>query len=264
MNLTDIELRKPDGYTVAVFNRPDKLNALRETTRLELLHILRDFRKDSRSNALVLTGAGRAFSSGVDLEELDFSREQPFNEAEKRKELELFQEITSAIINLEKPVIAAINGIAVGAGLEIALACDIRIAAAEARFSFAEVRRGLCQTNGVMYILPRLIGFGRAMEILLTGRTLTGPEALALGLITRLVPPGALEEEMAELAAGLAENAPISLRLIKQMGWKSLDGALPEVMDLEVEGMLQCLRSEDMWEGIRAFLEKRKPVFTNR
>ncbi len=264
MSPSDFIYEKEHSISRITFNRPEKLNAFRNKSRRELSALLDDFAKDNHSKVLILTGAGRAFCAGADLSELGKTDEAPFDEARHRAELDGFQKITQQIIALNKPVIAAINGIAIGVGLEIALACDIRIAASNVHFAFTEVKRGLFQTNGMMYLLPRLIGFGRAIELMMTGRTVEAAEAAAIGLISHTVSESQLQEQATGMATLLSEHAPVSLKLIKRIGWESLDADLPTVMEMEVNGMLECLKSEDMREGIAAFLEKRKPSFKGK
>jgi len=161
-------------------------------------------------------------------------------------------------------VIAAINGFAVGVGLELALACDLVLAAEDAQLIFPEAQRALFQTNGVMFILPRLIGLRRAMDLLMTGRTLGAQEAQQVGLINSVVPAGQLMEKALELARTCAANAPISMRLLKNVGWAALENDIETVMKMEVEGMLECLKSEDLKEGLSAFLEKREPKYLGK
>lgn len=264
MNLSDFIYEKKNAIAWVTFNRPDKLNAFRRNSRRELLELLDDFAGDITSRVLVLTGEGRAFSAGADLAELDNTAESFFDKAARRAELEDFQTITRKIINLKKPVVAAINGIAIGVGLEIALACDIRIASLNARFAFTEVKLCLFQTNGVMFFLPRLIGHGRAMEVMMTGRTVDAEEAASIGLVSWSEPPDAFLKKVEAIATLLAENAPVTLKLIKQVGWKSLASTLEDTMEMEINGMLECLKSEDIREGLEAFIEKRKPVYQGR
>ncbi len=264
MEFTDLTYQKQDGLAILTFNRPNKLNAFRHKGRAELLQAIDDFAADPHLRVLLLTGAGRAFSAGADLAEIHRSKDDAFDETSERQGLEQFQDITRKIIGTKKPIIAAINGIAVGVGVEIALACDFRLASTNAIITLTEVKRSLFQTNGVMFILPRLIGFGRAMEIMMTGRKVGAAEAQSIGLINYLTEPEQLLEKAIEVANTLSQNAPISLKLIKNIGWRSLDADLATVMDLEVEGMLECLQSEDIWEGTQSFLEKRSPKYKGK
>jgi len=157
-----------------------------------------------------------------------------------------------------------VNGIAVGIGIETALASDIRLASDKASFAFTEVKRALFETNGVMYILPRLVGLGRAMQILLTGETVPAKDALKVGLVTRVVAQDQLMAYAIDMAHTIASNAPLSVRLVKQTMQKTYDLDLEGVMQLEVDGMMQCFGSEDLVEGFNAFLEKRPPVYSGK
>ncbi len=264
MNFNDISYEKSGPIAILTFNRPEKLNAFRRQTRQELLAALKLYGEDPDLRAMIITGAGRTFSAGADLNEVLEEGKLDYDEKRERKNMDTYQDITKALIALKKPVIAAINGFAVGVGMEVALACDLVVASEEARFIFPEAQRALFQTNGVMFILPRLIGFRRAMEILITGRTIEAEEAHQIGLINYKVPANKLMYKALELAHICAQNAPISMALLKQTGWKALEKNIEEVMDLEVEGMLACLQSEDLQEGLSAFLEKRKPDFKGR
>jgi enoyl-CoA hydratase/carnithine racemase len=181
-----------------------------------------------------------------------------------RAELNEMQELTRRMVNLPKPIIAAINGVAIGAGAEIAIASDIRIASQTASFVFAEVQRGLFQTNGVMHRLPRLIGMGRAAQVMLTGEKIPAQSALEMGLLSRVIPAETLMTEAQNLARALTVNAPISMRLVKQVLHKSYDLNLEAVMQLETDGTLECLASQDLREGVQAFMEKRLPHYTGK
>jgi len=179
-------------------------------------------------------------------------------------ELQAIQDVTRRMVHLPKIIIAAVNGIAIGIGVETALASDIRIAAEEATFAFTEVKRALFETNGVMYILPRLVGQGRAMQMLLTGEKILAQEALNTGLVTRVVAQEQLMDSAMDIARTIVTNAPISIRLVKQTMQRTYDLDLEAVMQLEVDGMLQCFRSEDLVEGFNAFIEKRIPVYKGK
>jgi enoyl-CoA hydratase/carnithine racemase len=165
------------------------------------------------------------------------------------------------MLALPKIIISAINGLAVGVGVEIALASDIRIASSDASFSFTEAKRGLFQTNGVMFLLPRLIGAGRAAHIMLTGETVLASRALEYGMVTSVVQPNELLHAAREIAATIAANAPISVRLVKQVLQQSLESTLEQALALETAGMLECLASQDLLEGTQSFIEKRMPVY---
>jgi enoyl-CoA hydratase/carnithine racemase len=258
----DITYEMHDGVALITFNRPASLNAFRAATLADMRLALERAQADVEVRVLVLTGSGRAFSSGQDLGELGEllgDREHALRDGARR--IDEVQDLTRRLLAFDKPIVAAINGVAVGLGAELALACDLRVASTEASIGFVEATRGLFQTNGVMYLLPRLVGYGRAMHLLLTGELLSGTEAERVGLVGRVVEPGELLPESMKLAEEVARNAPISVRLVKEVLSRTYDVDLDEMMQLEVEGMLTCLGSEDLHVGIESFLNKRKPSY---
>jgi enoyl-CoA hydratase/carnithine racemase len=263
MNLIDLEYIKKDGIAMATLNRPESLNAFRSQTFANLNAILEDVRTDDSVRVLILTGAGRAFSAGADLKELSSSMLTSSLD-EQRKNLETYQNLTRTMLALPKTIICAINGLAVGVGVEIALASDIRIASQNASFTFAEAKRGLFQTNGVMFLLPRLIGTGRAAHIMLTGERVLADRALEYGMVTQVVAADDLENAAQEIARTIAANAPISVRLVKRVLQQSLESTLEQSLELETAGMLECLASQDLIEGTKAFVEKRSPIYLDR
>lgn len=252
------------AVALITLNRPSVLNAFRADMFHSLLDMFARVRDDDSVRVIVITGNGRAFSAGIDLEQQSEMLVQQVDEAQARAQLAEMQDLTRQMRAVPKPIIAALNGLAVGVGAEIAIASDIRVAAASAYFMFAEVKRALFETNGVMYLLPRIVGFGRALDWMLSGDRITAADALAAGLITRLYPPETLLDEALTLAERIASCAPIALRLVKQVGNQSFDLPLEAVMGLEVEGMVECFMSEDYREGIESFLEKRPPHYTGR
>lgn len=255
----EILFERRGHVAIGTFNRPEVLNAFRGSTYQRLLDILAEVAADEEIRVLVLTGAGRAFTSGTDLAELD----EAAGGEEARARVERNQEITRRVVALPQITIAAVNGLAVGYGAELALACDLRIAATSARFMFPEVRRGLFLTNGVTWLLPRIVGRGVAMDWLTTGRDVSADEALAHGLVSRVDPDGVTLEEALELAGTIAANAPIPVRLVKRAlrdGPPDLEAALAA----ETEAVLRCQDTRDWEEGVRSFLEKRDPRYEGR
>ena len=264
MELYDILYEKKDGIAIATFNRPAVLNAFRQATLREFISILDDVKVDNTVRVLIITGNGRAFSAGIDLKEMASSTRDDRSLKQEYDELQAIQDVTRRTVHLPKIIIAAVNGIAVGIGVETALASDIRIAADKATFAFTEVKRALFETNGVMYFLPRLVGLGRAMQMLLTGEIIPAQHALNAGLLTQVVAQEQLMEYAINMAYTIASNAPLSVRLVKQTMQQTYDLDLEAVLQLEVDGMMQCLRSEDLVEGFNAFLEKRSPVYKGK
>jgi enoyl-CoA hydratase/carnithine racemase len=264
METTDIRFEKRNGVAVATFHRPEALNAFRQATLRDFIAILGEVEADPAVRVLVLTGTGRAFSAGIDLKEMGDATDSLASLKQVYTDLQTTQDVTRRMVRLPKVILSAVNGIAVGIGVEVALASDIRLAAEGASFAFTEVKRALFETNGVMYFLPRLVGYGRALHLLLTGETIRAQEALSAGLVTRVVSAEQLLDTALEIARSIAANAPLSVRLVKQVMQRTYDLDLEAMMQLEVDGMLQCYGSEDMKEGIRAFLEKRAPLYQGR
>lgn len=259
---TDIRVEVTDRVAVVTLDRPDTLNAVRARTLTELRRALKAIGDDPDIRCVVITGSGRAFCAGQDLGELEGDMAElglnPTSAAVAER-LEPYQALTRALLDLPKPTIAALNGIAVGMGAEIAVACDLRVASHGARIGFVEATRALFQTNGVMWLLPRIVGHGIALQMLLTGRMIGAEEACRLGLIGEVV-DDALEGALG-LASVMAANAPISLRWARDLMRQTWDLDLDAAMALEVEGMGACLRSADLREGTRAFLEGRNPDY---
>jgi enoyl-CoA hydratase/carnithine racemase len=262
--MTDILFQSQENIAVITFNRPDVLNAFKRSMFQQLLGMLDTIANDDSIRAALITGNGRAFSAGIDLEELSHLFDGSTVAEQARAELDEMQELTRRMVNLRKPIISAINGVAVGVGAEIAIASDIRIAAESAYFQFAEVKRGIFETNGVMHRLPRLIGMGRAAHVMMTGERISAQSAYEMGLVTKVTSAETIIQEGMDIAHTLASNAPISVRLVKEVLQKSYDLDLDAVMQLETEGTLECFASEDMREGVKAFVEKRAPVYTGK
>ncbi len=262
--MTDILYETQDQIAIITFNRPEVLNVFRRSMFQTLLDLFEKIEKDDSIRVILLMGAGRAFSAGIDLDEVSHLFDGTMTMEQARAELNEMQELTRRMVNLPKPIISAINGVAVGVGAEVAIASDIRIASQMASFEFAEVKRGLFETNGVMHRLPRLIGMGRAAQVMLTGERISAQSAMDMGLVTRVLPTEMLMREAQEIARSLAANAPISMRLVKQVLHKSYDLDLESVMQLETEGTLECIASEDLKEGVTAFLEKRVPIYKGK
>ena len=251
-------LEVADGVATITLNRPDALNALTVPMKRELLAAFRAVERDRAVRAVILTGAGRAFCAGQDLRE----RLEP-DAAPLGTELrERYNPIIRAMRGLEKPIVGAINGVAAGAGASLAFACDLRIAAEGASFALAFGRVGLLPDSGATWLLPRLVGGARAAEIALLNDAVSASAALAMGLVTRVVPAAELGDVVREMAGRLAHGAPLALALTK----RSLNAAWDHGLDgaLEYEAFLQDLagQSQDHAEGIAAFMEKRPPRFS--
>lgn len=259
----EVILEKENGIAIITLNRPHRLNALTHKMLVEEIpQILNEIKKDKGTKAVVITGAGEAFSTGADVTQLEAISAPQITEA---SQISAFYQLTlsfvSSFINTEKPVIAAINGVAAGGGLSLALLCDIRLASERARFSMAFVRRGLIPDLAATFFLPKIVGAGKAMEIMLTGDIISAQEAERIGLVNKVVPHQELMTTAKELAKRLAKGAPIAIGLIKKAIYKSLESSLIEQLEMESIGQVLCARTEDFKEGIRSFLEKREPIF---
>jgi 2-(1,2-epoxy-1,2-dihydrophenyl)acetyl-CoA isomerase len=240
-------------------NRPERHNALDRETILALRDAVTESGKDEDTRVVILTGAGNAFSSGADLRA---ARESQGPAGEDILESG-FNATIRAIWNLPKPVIAAVGGAAAGFGCSLALATDVRFASSAARFSLIFVKRGLTVDGGASYFLPRLAGL-RGMEMALTGDLINAEEALHLGLVNRVVPEPELRQQVSAYAERLAHNAPLALAAIKASFHRALASNLDEVLTYEMVEQRRLSRTEDVREGITAFLEKREPVYKGK
>ncbi len=246
-----------DSVAIVRMNRPEKFNALSREMILNLSDIFTNLQTQADLRAIIITGTGdRAFCAGTDISELT-----QLEADEARKVSERGQALCDQIERSAVPVIAAINGIAAGGGCELALACHIRVASENARFSLPEPKLGIIPGYGGTQRLAREIGDGRALEMMLTGRTVPAEEALQIGLINRLARSGDVLAEAESLAGEIARLAPLAIRACLKAVTLGVDLPLAEGLALEAELFAALFATEDMREGTRAFLEKRAPVF---
>ncbi|HEY0157982.1 MAG TPA: enoyl-CoA hydratase-related protein [Thermoanaerobaculia bacterium] len=244
-----------NGVTTLTLDRPDKLNAFTGTMREDLLEALRAAERDEAVRVVVITGAGRAFCAGGDVEYM--ASLQATNDVESfRKLLDAGRDIVLQIASMPKPVIAAVNGVAAGAGCNLALACDYRLASDAAKLSESFVKIGLHPDWGGTWLLPRLVGRGRAFELMATGRMVEAQEALAIGMVDRVVPAAELAAETEKLARTLAASSPLAVAGIKRALGQHERNDLRAQLDLEAEHQAGCFASEEARHKIAAFARK--------
>ncbi|SRR5882724_1380967 len=252
-----------DGIAVLLMNRPERLNALNNELSTALHSSLQRIAKDDSIRVIVLTGAGRAFCAGGDLAAIGKGRE-----ANNLEQLEPILRAGMAMVltmrTMPQPVIAAVNGAAAGAGMNVALAADIRISAEEATFGQNFAKVGLFPDYGGTYFLPELAGPSKAAEMFYTGDMIDAQTALRLGLVSRVVPAAQLETEVKALAQKIANGPPLAIRAVKKMMFAEQKEALERALEAEVEHQMKCFASEDCLEGVHAFFEKRAPKFRGR
>ncbi len=257
MNYTNILVTVAEGVATITVNRPKALNALNRQTLEELLACSREIAVDQGVRVVVVTGAGeKAFIAGADI-----SAMQSMDALAAREFGRLGQSVMDALEDLPQPVIAAINGFALGGGCELAMACDIRLASDTARFGQPEVKLGVVPGFGGTQRLPRLIGRGAANELLFSGEMINAQEALRLGLVNRVVPQGELLAACQELAGKIAAQGPLAVRLCKEAVNRGLEMGLTEACAHEAELFALCFASPEQKEGMAAFLEKRPAKF---
>lgn len=262
-----ITVEQQGGVRVITLNRPERMNALSAQMSMELRETFADVTTDDGTGAVVITGAGRGFCAGADLTGGGPTANRGGGERPRHSRIDPLGGAGQVILGLrgmEKPVIAAVNGPAAGAGFGLATACDLRIASTEARFTTVFIKRGLAPDYGSSYFLPRIIGISRATEMFLTGQMLDATEALAVGLVSLVVPPERVLKEAITLATTLAEGPPLAMQLTARALNASLQNTLEEHLVLEWAGQTVCLASEDAREGVTAWLEKRSPAWKGR
>ncbi|MET4236068.1 enoyl-CoA hydratase/carnithine racemase [Bradyrhizobium sp. i1.4.4] len=260
MDDDSIVLEQREHIAVLTLNRPDKMNALTPKMRTCFCSALQQVQDNSEVRALVITGAGRGFCSGADMASRAIVGGPP-EETDRRTVLKLVGDVTLAFENVNKPIIAAINGVAAGVGLSIALACDIRIAAANARFSAIWVKRGLIADGGASLLLPLAVGMEKALELAFTGDIIDAQEAQRIGLVSRVVAPDELRPQAVELAAKIANGPPISIELVKKLMWERTRNRIREQLIFESYAQNLCRTTQDQKEAVAAFVEKREPHF---
>jgi len=260
LKLENVLYEKKGPIAYVTLNRPKVLNALNHATMAELKAAFEDARDDSAVRGVILTGAGeKAFAAGADISEV---ANQTAIEAEESTRFG--QSVTDLIENLGKPVVSAVNGFALGGGCELAMACTLRIAAESARFGQPEVKLGIMPGFGGSQRLPRLVGKGRALQIILSGQMIKAEEAYRIGLVNELLPSNYVMVRAEEILTQIIANAPLGLKFSLEAVNKGMETSLAEGLLLEASLFALCAGSEDKKEGTAAFLAKRAPQFQGR
>lgn len=265
MPYQDLEVTHEGAVAWLTLNRPHSLNALNTTIVDELHGFMVELNSDAKTRVVVMRGAGRGFCAGLDLKQHTGGGPDAWN-ASVTGMFDLQRRLSSLVIamrRLPQPFIAAVRGPAAGGGFSLALACDVRIASESARFNAAFVRIGLSACDmGLSYFLPRVVGLSVASELMLTGRFINAPRALATGLVSEVVPDKDLEAAAGRLAQEMTETSPLGLRLTKECLATSVDaGSLEQAIYMEDRNQTLCVNAGYVEEGARAFIEKRKPRF---
>jgi enoyl-CoA hydratase len=244
------------------FNQPETLNALSSKMKGELLELLGEIKVDSDLKVIILTGTGKAFSAGGNLQEFMAHWEANKNKGGAQ---DLFaNDLARAMLSVEVPAIAAVNGPAVGGGMTLSLCCDIRIAAEEARFGAVFVKAGLAPEYGSSFLLARAVGLTRASELILTGRIIDASEALQMGLVSEVLPGPKLMERAMELAHIISSHPPLAVRMAKRVLRHGLECTLSQALDYEELAETHCFSSMDHYEAVKSMVEKRSPEFIGR
>lgn len=255
-----VAVTKKERYAVVMLNRPDALNALSTQMARDLVSVMDHLANDIAVWAVILTGGGeRAFCVGADLKE-----RQDMSKEEMIRQRTLFVKAFEAVLRFPKPVVAAVNGFAMGGGFEFALCCDMIVVAGESFLGLPEVGLGIIPGGGGTQNLPRIIGKNKAKELIFTGRKISGQTAYEWGIASRVVPRSELLDAAEELMREIVKNAPLSLQQAKRCIDLGAEADLLTALQLEAEAYNRCLFSEDRDEGLRAFNEKRKPNYKGR
>jgi enoyl-CoA hydratase len=259
LNFNTIILEKKENIAHLILNRPEVYNAINEQMITEFRHAIDILDRDESIRVVIITGAGKAFQVGADIAELSL-----MNPIQILRWNQGIVENFDVLEAMRQPVIAAINGFAFGGGLELALACTMRIASEKAKLSQPEVNLGVMPGAGGTQRLPRLVGKGRAMELVFTTDMIGAEEARAIGLVNRVVPPGALLDEAKKMAKKILSKGPVAIALAKKAIHEGLEMELKEGLKLEAKLFGELFETYDMREGVKAFLEKRAPHFEGR
>ena len=253
-----------DGVATLTLNRPERMNALGDTLRADFLDAITRTGADPDVRVMIVTGAGKAFCAGGDVKAMNEAKETGRERPLLDKIAPSRDRTLLAMRDAPQPIIAAVNGAAAGAGMNLALGCDLRLASSAARFSQAFVKRGLHPDWGGTYFLPRAVGTATAAELIFTGDVIDAAEAIRIGLVSRVLPPEELMPATLELARKIASGPPIAIRLAKRAIYRNAESDLRSALEFETFAQNACFDTEDAREGIRAFVDKRTPVFRGR
>jgi enoyl-CoA hydratase/carnithine racemase len=257
----DLILEKDGHVAILTLNRPDKMNAINAGMRELFPQALQEVQEDDNLRALIITGAGRGFCSGADVAVQAARAAGQQVDTSRKTILALVGNLILAFEKINKPIIAAVNGIAAGVGLTITLVCDMRIASTNARFAAIWVKRGLIADGGATLLLPLIVGMEKALELSFTGDIIDAREAERIRLVSKVVPHEELLNRAKELAQKIAGGPPISVELVKRLMWEKIRNQLREQLLLESYAQNVCRSTQDQKEAVKAFMEKREPQF---
>jgi len=261
MTWEHVILEKENHIGTITLNRPEKMNAFGGKMRQEIEEVVNEVCNDKNVRVIVITGAGKAFCVGGDVTEFVSGTTKALMD-KSPAERPAMSKIVLALNAVEKPVIAAVNGVAAGGGVNLALACDIRIASQKARFGQVFTRRGVHPDWGGSYFLPRLVGYAKACELIFSAEVIDSAEALEIGMVNKVVPHDSLMKSTMEMAGKMAKNAPIPMAFAKRSLQNFYKWDLAQALDFEAYTLGITMSSKDVTEGFTAFLEKREPKFT--
>ena len=262
MTYENLTLEREGHTAIITLNRPDKLNALSRGLRDDMLRVCEEVREDDQIRAVIWTGAGRGFCAGADLTGERAGDEQPTRN-QRLDEYSWVGAQAKAVYRLDKPTIAAVNGVAAGAGMSLALACDMRIGSPATRFKVVFIERSLSPDSGLSYFLPRIVGYSRACDLVYTSRPVDAEEAYRIGLLDRLVPAESLLDEARALAESISQWPPLAMGMSKRVLQASMDSRLEDQLRYEVASLAYGRKAvNDVQESRASFLEKRRPVYT--
>jgi enoyl-CoA hydratase/carnithine racemase len=261
MTPEDIKIQRHDSWIEVTIDRPEKLNAIREQTAVEILDVMNEVEAGRQFRGLIITGSDKAFCTGVDTSEQKHEPEEAFELWRRRKRSRKVNQFFRALPEFTKPVIAAVEGYALGGGFEVALLCDFIVAGEKAQFGLPEARLGLMPGGAGTQTLPRIVGKPLAKELIWTGRRLKAEEALQLRIVNHVVAQGKALEKARDIMTALGEQGPLSVMFTKSVIERGFESSLSEGMSMEADAFFALSFSQDRNEGLAAFREKRTPTF---